>query len=46
MQKCEICNKFVDDLVVIRGKKMCKECISELQNEELDTENLDFGACI
>ncbi|MBP1909970.1 hypothetical protein [Methanolobus bombayensis] len=46
MEKCDICKKKTEKLIPLNGKKVCKECFEDNTSEDLDTESLDFGACI
>ncbi|SDG01819.1 hypothetical protein SAMN04488589_1932 [Methanolobus vulcani] len=46
MHKCEVCGKTVNDALLIRGKRVCRECIADLSLEEMSTNGLDFSACI
>lgn len=46
MPECDICKKDTDKLIPLKGKNVCKECFTESTKEDLDTGNLDFGACI
>jgi NMD protein affecting ribosome stability and mRNA decay len=45
MGKCESCGKEVENLIKIKGQKLCIECVIKTQ-KDIDPDSLNFSACI
>lgn len=45
MGKCESCRKEVENLLTVKGQRLCTECAVKAQ-KDLDPDSLNFSACI